>query len=495
MSSELRQIWQHSRVYGFGRLLDRLSALCLIPVLVHVLSPMEWGVYLLILVTMEMVAVVPAGLFPAMVRLYFDEDRSHHRRQVIGTTLSLMAAIACLLVVSAWPLAQMASDLIDVDPHYVSALAVGLVTVVFNLLFEFDLSVCRVQKRSTIFMCSSLARSLLQFGLSIFLVTALDLGVLGVILGHLLASASVSLLITTVILRREGFDFSAAVAKELLQVGLPFAPAGLARSALNLVERYLIHAVAGTAVLGIYGLGSRLAEQLRVLMAGPFSDIWQVRLMELSENPDSKADFHRVLVFFLALLATAALGLSLFAAEIVMVIADQSFWRAAEIVPILVFGQLVRPVNYFFQSALLERKKTGFLPIIDWATVAVGALAVYLLIPVYGMHGAAVAMLIAYSCRLGGSVWCVTRCSDFARLFPWGSYLGILGFAILFYGVAIAVAGSQVTLAALALKGLFLLGFPLALYLGPVFTHGERAMMRRHVQRLVKGISGAALRR
>lgn len=495
MSKELKEIWRHSRVYGLGRLLDRLSALCLIPVLVHVLPPVEWGIYLLVLVVMELVAIAPGGLLQAMVRLYFDHDRSVHRREVIGTTLVLLAAIACLLVALAWPLAQVATALIGVDPSYLTAFAIGVVTIVFNLLLELDLNICRVRKQSAIFMCASLARSLLQFGLSIFFVVAWDFGVLGVIFGHLIAAVSVSLLITAVILRREGFAFSAAVAREIVRIGLPLAPAGLGRSALTLIERFLIHAVAGTAALGVYGLGSRLAEQLRILMVGPFSDIWQVRLMELSSKPRSRAEFHRVQVFFLALLAAAALGLSVFSVEIVMVIADQSYWQAAMIVPLLALGQLVRPVSYFFQSALLERKKTGCLPIIDWATVVVGAGALYLLIPIYGMLGAAVAMLIAYSCRLVGSVWFAARYTDFARLFPWGSYLGILALAIAFFGLTMAIAGSQVTLSAVALKGLILLGFPLALYLGPIFTLSERALMRQQVQKVVKGISGATLGR
>lgn len=488
MSTELKQMWQHSRVYGLGRVLDRVSALLLIPVLVHVLPPEDWGVYLLILVVMELVAVAPAGLLSAMIRLYFDDDRPEHHRQVVGATLAILAAIAGLLAVLAWPVALIASELIGTGRVHAPAFAVAVVAVIFNLLFELGLNYFRVRKRSVVFMAASLSRSLLQFCVSIFLVVVWDLGVLGVVLGHLFAAAVVSLPTTAMILRREGFAYSTATVREIVRVGLPLAPAGLARSTLELVERYLVHSLAGTAVLGVYGLGSRLAEQLRILMAGPFSDIWQVRLMELSADPDSKADFHRVQVFFLALLATAALGLSVFAVEVVMVIADRSYWQAATVVPLLALGQLVRPVNYFFQSALLERKRTGCLPLINWATVAIGAVALTLLIPPYGMLGAAGAILIAQSCRLAGSVWFTARCSDFARLFPWGSYLGILALAAGFYVLTMVVAGVGVTLVGLLLKGLCLLGFLVALYLAPIFTGGERTMMRRQARKLLTRI-------
>ena len=56
MFSELKLILRHSLVYGTGRLLDRLAALLLIPILVHHLSPEEWGVYLLILAVAEILA-------------------------------------------------------------------------------------------------------------------------------------------------------------------------------------------------------------------------------------------------------------------------------------------------------------------------------------------------------------------------------------------------------------------------------------------------------
>jgi O-antigen/teichoic acid export membrane protein len=287
----------------------------------------------------------------------------------------------------------------------------------------------------------------------------------------------------------------------MLRLGLPLIPAWLGRSALDFVDRGLVNALGGTAMLGLYALGARLAEQLRMLMSGPFSDIWRVRMMERASRPEAAAEFNRAQVFFLALMSLAVFALSALAPEIVKVIAAPAFQGAAAAVPLLALSHLLRTVAYHFQLGLLERKRTGSLPVVNWSTVALGALALWLLIPPFGVVGAAAAILLAQACRLVLSAWFAALHSDYARLFPWRSYAGLLTLTVVFMALAASIdhtagdwpaslaaapgwlwPGWQATTAKLGLICLFV---P-ALLLGPVFTAEERRFMREGLRTLLR---------
>lgn len=486
MSAELALIWRHGRVYAFGRVLDRLAALCLIPILVHVLSPEEWGIYAIILVVSEVLAVAPMGVLYTMIRLYFDDQAEGHRRRVIGTTFLLLAAAAVVLTLLAWPLARLTVWALLDQPAHVLAFTLANLGIAFNLLFELELDYLRAEKRSVVFVVVTLARSLLQFALSIALVVVWHLGVIGVVLGQLAAVILVSLPLAAAMIARFGLTYDPAVASEMARIGLPLIPAWLGRSALDFVDRGLVNALGGTAMLGLYALGARLADQLRTLMTGPFSDIWRVRLLERASRAEAAVEFNRAQLFFLALLALAVLALSAFAPEIVALIAAPAFQGAAEAVPLLALSHLLRTVAYHFQLGLLERKRTGSLPFVNWSTVALAALALWLLIPRFGILGAAAAILLAQAGRLALSAWFAALHSDYVRLFPWRSYCGILSLSVAFYAAIAAVSGAEISPVGVLVKLALLAAFTAALYLCPIFTAAERGAMRRSLRRLAR---------
>ncbi len=487
MTSELNVIWQHSRIYGLGRLIDRLAALLLIPILVHALTPEQWGIYALILVVTEMLTVVPMGIFYTMVRIYFDHDDDDHRRRIVATTLALLLMSSTVLVALAWPFAWAACQVVFGNQDHRGLFVTANFGVVFVLLFEIGLDYFRLKKRSGLFICATLTRSLLQFSVSIFLVVVWNMGVLGVVLGHLVAVAAVSLPVGAFMALANGVRLNRPLVADMIKLGLPLSPTGLARSLLQLVERYLINLFAGTAVLGIFALATRLADQLRLLLSGPFSDIWEVRLMEIADQPEKAREFNRVLVYFLCVLAAAVLALSVYAPEIIMLVSDRSFWSAADVVPVLAFAVLIRLVNYHFQVCIIQRKQTWYLVIVSWSVIVVGAAALLVLVPAFGLIGAAWAVLLTQACRLALSVTFAARCSTYVALFPWRSCATILAFTLAAYLAAHFAIGSGVSVSGILLKAALLGLFGLAIYVGPVFTAQERRLISTGIKtRLAK---------
>ena len=474
MSLELRTIWQHSRVYGLGSVLNRVAGFLLIPVLTHVLPPEQWGVYALVLVVTEVLMVLPMGITKTMVRLSFDHEDDAGRGRVAATTLAVYAAMAVLLALLAWPLAVLTCELLFGHQDYVIAFVIGNYMLIFAELFEIELDYLRIRKRSALFVIATLSRSLLQFGLAILLVVYFGYGVEGVLVGHLLAVALVSLPILVMIIRQVGLRPSGSIAREMFRLGLPLVPAWLAKSSQELVNRYMLNLLGTVAMVGIYALGQRLADQLRVLLSQPFSDIWGVRLMEVAEHRDRLDEFNRVFVYFLFLLAGAVLTMALFAPELLMVLSGEAYWGAAAIVPILALERLVGVVNFHFEYGIIQRKATNLLPIINWGAILFSVGALFVLIPPFGLMGAATASLLTQIVRLSVAVALTPAQSEILKLFPWRAYATIVTLAIGGFAAGTTLAGETVSLTGVVIKGVVLLLFALTCFFGAVFTSDER---------------------
>ena len=476
MSSELKTIWQHSRVYGVGNVLDRLAGLLLIPVLLHVLTPEQWGVYALIILVGRLFTVFLGSIGDGMYRIYYDFESESDRNLVVVTTIGLFAAGAVVLAALAYPITIGLGFILFGDQEYFVPLLLGNFVYIFQVLFMIELRYLRIRRSSILYITATLLRSLSYFSLSILFVAFLDMGVTGVVLGQLLSLVLIPLPILVGILLRAGLRFSRPIARDVISLSLPLVPAWLARNAVELVQRYMVNLLAGTAAMGLFSLGDRLTEQLRLVIADPFNMMWSVRLLELGDSRDRAAEFHRVFVYFYFLLITAALAVTLYAPEIIMLVSAREFWPAAAVVPILVVNQLLTPLSYNFEMGILQRKRTGYLPLVNGATLAFGIVALALLIPPFGIVGAAAGAAATQAVRLAGLVWFSARCSDYPRLFPWGASALLVGLAALAYFAALAICGDSVTwthgLVKLAALGLFVA----AAFLSPALTSDERRL-------------------
>jgi O-antigen/teichoic acid export membrane protein len=80
----------------------------------------------------------------------------------------------------------------------------------------------------------------------------------------------------------------------------------------------------------------------------------------------------------------------------------QKFLGGISIVPIILLGYLFNGLYYNFQAGIYIEEKTKYFPVVTGAGAAVNVLVNFLLIPVLGLIGAALATLASYVVMAGG---------------------------------------------------------------------------------------------
>jgi len=163
------------------------------------------------------------------------------------------------------------------------------------------------------------------------------------------------------------------------------------------------------------------------------------------------------------------------------VMAAPAFQRAAIVVPVIALAYLCEGLCYVGTIGIALQRR----PIVRSAAVGVAALVNLalnvLLIPPYGMLGAAWATLIAFMLQ---TVILVTVALGYYPIpYQWGRFAQLLGSAGALYCIGMLVTPASLPLA-IATKVLVVLSFPAVLWLVGFFEQAEL----EHVRRLRVGL-------
>ena len=272
----------------------------------------------------------------------------------------------------------------------------------FDALSLIPLLLLRAQNRSTLFIVIKIVAVVINLGLNVIFVLWMNLGIVGVFYAQ--AISSLVLFVITLLVVAPYFKFTYAYRwlKEMLSFGLPYLPTTFAVILMELIDRYFLLQWRGAAEVGIYGAGYRLAMIMALLVAG-FRFAWHPFFLSVAEQENIKKLFARVLTYFLLACALFYLFFDFYIDNLVHMqvggktLFAQPFWESTSIVPLIMLAYVMFGVYAIFVAGIHITKKTKFLPFITFCGAATNILGNWLLIPTWGMIGAAWATFISYT--------------------------------------------------------------------------------------------------
>ena len=250
MASEAATILKHGWIYTVANIVNRAAGLLLLPLYAKVLAPSEFGVYALIGVVGDILAVMlMIGMNNAFTVVYFEHAEEKDRARVVSTTLLGLGAATLGLLALSWPGGWAISLGLFGDAGYATVVAVALASIALSTVFELGLAYYRVRKRSGMCLLVSIAKAVLLLGLNLVFLLGLDLGVSGIFLANGAAFSVLGLTLMVSILAKTGVSFSPAILRRVVTLGLPFMPQSLLDIANQFIARYLLNVLMTTAAV------------------------------------------------------------------------------------------------------------------------------------------------------------------------------------------------------------------------------------------------------
>jgi len=466
LGTELKRLGKHSAIYGLGGLVSRILAVLLLPLYTRYLSPSDYGkVETLIALTTVIGIVLRMGIHSAFFRFYFDSPEPEHRRRVLRTSFWFTMAMATAGLIVGVALSPQISDLLfgtTDDAELVAAAFVGLWA---GMNYEQLTSLFRVEERSTAFVAASLSNVLLTIGATLILVVALDKGPIGVIVGNFTGTLLVYAALVGYRREQLGLQFDRGLLREMNRFGTPLVPTALFLWVTNFSDRLFLVRLADVTEVGLYSVGVRIASAM-VLLLTAFRLAWPAFAYSIEDEGEARRTYAYVLTYLVLVATWVATALALLSPWIVDWIAAPAFDESSRVVGPLAFAAVAFGAYIVVAIGVGRARRTQFNWVVTGVAAAVNIALNLLLIPPYGMMGAAVATVAAYMTIFVGMVWWSQRI--YPVPYQWRRVTTAAG-----AGIALAAVG-KLAGGGLPVAFLLVLAYPLALFLLGFYLPAER---------------------
>ena len=468
LAAQMTRLGRHSAVYGLGGIVSRVLAVFLLPLYTRYLDTADLGaVGLVVALSAVLVTILRAGISSAFFRFYFDSTDPPQRRLVVRTSFWFTMASATAGLAVGFLFAQPIADLLGLDDG--NLVRAGFVGVWAQMNYEQLTSLFRAEERSTAFVAASLANVAVTIAATILLVVVWEQGALGVIVGNFTGTIAIYLALLAVHREQLGLEFSRPLLREMNRFGIPLVPAALALIAVNFSDRFFLVHLASLDEVGLYEIGVRIASAM-VLLLTAFRMAWPAFAYSIEDDAEAKRTYAYVLTYLVVVASWLALALGLLAPWLVRLLTQPAFYEGERVVAPLAFGGMAYAAYIVMAIGVGRAKRTQFNWAITGLAAVVNVALNLILIPPYGIMGAAVATVAAYVVMFLAMTWYAQRV--FPVPYQWRRVLTGAGAAIGLLLLGEAVGGLA---AAVALT----LAYPLALLLLGFFLPEERARLLR----------------
>jgi O-antigen/teichoic acid export membrane protein len=321
----------------------------------------------------------------------------------------------------------------------------------------------------------ALTRFLVGASLNIYFVAVLHRGVFGLIFSELISAVLFSPVYLWHLVPDLGLTFSRPILGRLLAFGLPGVPSSLASMAMSYVDRFFLQHYCSTKEVGLYSLGYSIGLVINLAVQA-VQLAWPAHMFVIARRPDAEKQLSKMLTYYVAGMGFAGLSVSVLTPEILTIMTTPQFYPAGTVVPFITVSYVLYGTRFMVNSGLEIHNKLYYSALIIVGSALMNLLLNFLLIPPYGMLGAAVATLLSYGVLLLAQAsvnlrfWHIPY--QYGRLIKvaltWGA---IFGASLLIHASSPWLNG--------ALKLLLLATYPLLLYGLSFFEASELAKIRQ----------------
>jgi O-antigen/teichoic acid export membrane protein len=467
LAAQIKRLARHSAIYGVGGLIQRVLAVLLLPLYTRYLSDEDYGaIEMLVALTTILFTLLRAAIQNSFFRFYFDSDDPAYRTRIVRTSFWSTMVAATLALVLGLALAEPISQLLFGTDDLTNLVRAAFVGLWAAMNYEQLTALFRVEERSVSYSVASLVNVGLTIAVTVLLVVVLDEGPIGVIVGNFSGTLAVWAALLAYRRYQLGLEFDRELFRRMLAFGWPFVPSVVAISAIDFNDRFFLGKLVGRDEVGQYAIGVRMAAAI-VFLLWAFRLAWPAFAYSIRDDEEARRTYGYVLTYVVLVGSWAALALGLTSPWLVRLLTTPEFYEGSRVVAPLAFAAVAFGAYVVVVISVGRARRMASNVVVTGAAALLNVVLNILLIPPFGMIGAASATVTAYVALFAGMTWKAQRV--FRVPYQWRRVGLAAGTA-----VALTVAGKLLDVNLAAAAGLTLV-YPFALLLLGFYLPAERA--------------------
>ena len=433
MASALRRLFVQSSHYSIASLLSMVAGLVSFPLITRVFSVADYGAMNLVGATLTIaVAIGKFGVQHSILRYQseIEAGKSPYTLAQLYSSSSLgmiTIAFAVMLVIAA--VTQFAPAGWIADPHVRGAFLIASPLIAVQVAESALTNVLRAEQNTAVLMKYQVLKKYLGLGLILVAVLWVSRS-LTAFFSATVASEILALAMLAWFLFRDGkrpipkpANFSRPLFISALGYGLPMMIGyELSGIILSVGDRYVIDGLIGDEPLGLYSAAYNLCQYVQsvvIVSVGQAIMPIYMRMWDQKGVEETSTFIARSLRSYVALGLPAIAGLWAVGPELLTSLASAKYAAAAGVIPWIVGGMVMDGANSMVGAGLFLHRKTRIIMAIVLSCAVLNLVLNLLFVPRIGIHGAAIATLISYSCT--ASALAIAGRHLLPVAMPWGT--------------------------------------------------------------------------
>jgi O-antigen/teichoic acid export membrane protein len=393
---KLRELTVNLTVYGVGDVAVQIASFLLLPLYTIILSTTEMGAIALLLIVEQVMRVVSRwGVDASFMRFYYDCPDDRGRRELASTIFFFLLAVSGGLTVAAVAAAPFIAQPLFGGGDFTTPLRIVFLTTLFGSVSFLPFHVLRIEGRARTYVALTFANNLATLVVKLLFVVVLRMGVLGIVLADLVVAAGLAAALAPRYAALIRPVFSMRQLRACLSFGLPRVPHSFAHQVIATVDRFALSRFAPLALLGVYNIGVSLGLGLKLFLSA-FETAWAPFYFREMKAPDAQRTFRTISTYVFGVLVLLVAGLAAVGRDLVRLMTAPTFHGAAAIVPWIGLSVVLQGVYLLTSIGLNITKRTIFYPVSTGLAAATAVALNLILVPRFGMIGAAWSNAAAY---------------------------------------------------------------------------------------------------
>jgi O-antigen/teichoic acid export membrane protein len=399
MLNNLKHLVKHSLIYSISNVALKASGIILLPLYTHYFSVEEYGRLGLILVTIVLFSQsLILGQNISLIRYNNSAEFSSKRRSILFTlTILILIVTAIFILITEILLTQIAGLFGEIN-FYKDLLNIAIYIIAVVTINNLFLGKLRADDNSTLYTLSTIIKVVLMILLSVYLIVYKGFSIEGVLYAQLGGEVLQTLFILPKIISQMKMKFEYSIVGSSLKFGIPLIFSAMSINLLNGSDRFILKFLSGETELGLYELGYKIAGVVNMFVIMPFGLTLMPLAYKLFKQEGDKEYYKKLKTYVAFILVWSGFALSLFSKELVELFALQkAYYSASTVVPLIVLAYVVYGISMVSSLGMYLTGNNYFIAYITLFCAALNIGLNFLLIPIYGMMGAALNTVVAFA--------------------------------------------------------------------------------------------------
>lgn len=390
-SKSYKSLFFNTLIFALGSFGSKLLVLILVPIYTAALSRAEYGTVDLIAQTANiLIPIFTLSVSEASLRFGLEVKTLSERRKVYSVCLRILAA-GLVIMAAVFPLLGRL--------NYLDGYELTLYIYVWtSSLRQLNATFVRSMEKVKIFALDGVICTLTMLLLNILFLLVFKWGMRGYLLAIILSDvvSSVFLFITGRLWKYITLaKIEKSLIKEIIRYAAPLVPSTVLWIVTSVSDHFVVRYFHGNDVNGILVIAYKIPMVLTTVFT-MFSQAWNMSAITENRSRQRERFYTNVFSFNQSFMYVISAAILLLIKPITYVWVDHEYFIAYKYSPLLTLATVFTCFNVFLGSVYIAEKKTKHTFYTSLAAGLSNIILNLLLIPRYGINGAAIATFISY---------------------------------------------------------------------------------------------------